>query len=89
MGQLMPKSQFSEAYDLFLAVLIAARKDAGLTQAELARRVGRDQPFISLAEKGVRRLDVIEFCVLARAMERNPQALFAKVVDVLPAEIEI
>lgn len=85
----MPKSQFSEAYDLFLAVLIAARKEAGLTQAELARRVGRDQPFISLVENGVRRVDVLEFCVLARAMEQDPMALFAKVVADLPPTIAI
>ena len=72
----MPKTMFTDAYASVLRVLIKARKDAGLTQAELGRRVGREQPVISLIEQGVRRIDVVEFYVLARAMGGDPIALF-------------
>lgn len=36
------------------------RIEAGLTQAELARRIGRDQTLISKYESGERRLDILE-----------------------------
>ena len=45
-----------------------ARKDANLTQAELAQRLNRRQAFISRIERGERRIDVIEFLDLARAL---------------------
>ena len=85
----MPKSVFSDAYAIFLRALVAARKDAGVSQVELARRVGRDQPFISLVENGVRRVDLIEFYVLARGIGVDPVAMFAAIASELPAEIRI
>ena len=85
----MPTSQFTDAYASFLRVLIAARKGAGVSQVELARRVGRDQPFISLVERGVRRLDLIEFYVLARGIGADPSELFNEIVSKLPDEIAI
>jgi transcriptional regulator with XRE-family HTH domain len=78
-GRLVPKSQFSEAYASFLAVLIAARRAAGLTQTQLADRLGRRQGFVSIVETGVRRLDLIEFCAFAKAMQRDPVELFSRI----------
>lgn len=72
----MPKTMFTDAYASVLCVLVDARKKAGLTQAELAKRVGREQPVISLIENGVRRIDVVEFYVLARAIGADPHTLF-------------
>ncbi len=40
--------------------MIQARKDAGLTQQELADKIGRPQSFIAKYEGGERRLDLIE-----------------------------
>ena len=85
----MPKSVFSDAYAIFLRALVAARKEAGVSQVELASRVGRDQPFISLVENGVRRVDLIEFYVLARGIGIDPVALFAAIAAELPNEIKI
>ena len=85
----MPKSVFSDAYASFLRVLVAARKDAGISQVELARRVGRDQQFISLVERGVRRVDVVEFYVLARGIGTDPIELFRSVALSMPARIDI
>ena len=59
------KSLFSKDYDRFLASLRKAREDAGLTQADVARRLKRPQSFVSKCESGERRVDVIEaaaFC---------------------------
>lgn len=68
---------------------MAARRQSGLTQTEVAKRIGKDQSFISLVEGGQRRVDVIEFCAFARALEIEPKALFANLADRLPQKIDI
>lgn len=85
----MPKSVFSDAYATMLAVLVAARRDAGVSQVELAQRLGRTQSFISQIERGVRRLDIIEFYAVAQAMKIDPVVLFSAVVEKLPARVSI
>ena len=85
----MPKSVFTDAYASFLEVLIAARKDAGVSQVELGSRLGKTQTFVSTFERGVRRLDVIEFYAIAKALGVPPQHLFGQVVQRLPERVEI
>jgi transcriptional regulator with XRE-family HTH domain len=85
----MPKSIFTGAHKHLVQVLVDARKEAGMTQAQLAAAVGKDQSFISIIEGGQRRVDVIEFCALARAMGHDPQDLFAKLAKALPVTIVI
>ena len=50
----------STQYQAFLERLRAARHKAGLTQADVARRLGRHQSFVSKCESGERRVDVLE-----------------------------
>jgi transcriptional regulator with XRE-family HTH domain len=85
----MPKSVFSGAHTRVVEVLVAARKEAGLTQAQLAAKIGKDQTFISLIERSQRRVDVLEFYALARAMGVDPVSLYAEVVSGLPTSIDI
>jgi DNA-binding XRE family transcriptional regulator len=85
----MPRSQFSDGYRAFISVLIQARKEAGLTQTELGQRIGRKQTFISIIETGVRRVDVVEFCALAKAMGYSPQVLFGRVAACLPDQLVV
>ncbi len=62
----MDKSIHSAQYPLFLKVLRDARRRAGLTQIDLAQRIGETQSFVSKCERGERRIDMIElraFCV--------------------------
>ena len=56
----MPKPLHTRQYALFLQELRAVRERAGVTQTELASRLGEHQTVISKSELGVRRLDVIE-----------------------------
>ncbi|MBB4146240.1 helix-turn-helix domain-containing protein, partial [Rhizobium rhizoryzae] len=54
----MTKTLYSEKQRQLVELLIARRKAAGLTQAQVARALGRHQPFIANIENGERRLDV-------------------------------
>jgi transcriptional regulator with XRE-family HTH domain len=57
---------------------IQARKNAGLTQVGLAERLGRPQSFVSKYERGERKLDVIEFCEVCRALKIDPVAFLRR-----------
>lgn len=56
----MAKSMFTAAYRQLIAAVIEARKAAGLTQRELAARLGRPQNYVGRVETEQRRLDFIE-----------------------------
>lgn len=85
----VPKSVFTPAYAILLDTLVETRKSAGITQVELAKKLGRPQPFISYIERGERRIDVIEFYVIAHALGADPRALFDRIIDQLPNPVTI
>lgn len=62
----------NDEYRRFRELLAEARRAAGLTQAELSRRLGRPQSFVSKYERGERRLDVVEFGRVAKALQIDP-----------------
>lgn len=62
---------------------------AGLTQTELAERLGKDQTFISLVERSQRRVDVLEFYAFAKALDVDPLDLFSTLVRKLPERVDI
>jgi transcriptional regulator with XRE-family HTH domain len=64
-----------------IALLVATRLQAGLTQRDLAARLKRPHSFIGRIEAGERRIDVVEFIEIARALEADPQQVFAKLVE--------
>ena len=56
----MQKSRHSPQYRRLLTALRNARKEAGLTQVQVAKSLGVHAPFISKIESGERRVDVVE-----------------------------
>ena len=56
--------------------VISCRKEAGLTQAQLADALGWAQSSVSDLEKGIRGLDVAEVPMLAKALKMKPMKLF-------------
>ncbi|MBS0017663.1 MAG: helix-turn-helix transcriptional regulator [Arthrospira sp. SH-MAG29] len=73
------KSTFSREYDVFRKCMIAARKNANLTQATLAKAVKKPQSFVAKYENRERRLDVIEFLRLTRAIGVDPCEIIRQV----------
>jgi transcriptional regulator with XRE-family HTH domain len=70
------KSLRSSEHRALCALLIKAREKADLTQVEVASRLGKPQSFVSKYESGERRLDVVEFIAVARALRADPASLF-------------
>ena len=85
----MPKSVFTDAYAILLSTLVTLRKRSGVSQVELARRLGRPQPFVSYLERGERRIDLIEFHAIVRALDADPVTVFAEIAAKLPDKILI
>jgi len=57
---------YHKAYKKFLARLVQARRDSGLTQVEVAERLGKARSFLSKCELGERRVDFVELQQLAK-----------------------
>jgi transcriptional regulator with XRE-family HTH domain len=57
---------YHKAYKRFLARLVQARRDAGLTQVEVATRLRKAHSFLSKCELGERRVDFVELQQLAK-----------------------
>jgi len=85
----MPKSVFTPAYQHLLSTLVSARKAQDVSQVELARRLGKPQQWVSSVETGVRRLDLIEFYAVARALDLEPATLAGEVFAGLPRTVAV
>lgn len=59
-------------YRTLIGRLVEERKRLGVTQEELARRLGLHKQFVSRVELGERRLDVIEFLDYVEALGVDP-----------------
>lgn len=59
-------------------MLVAARRDSGIRQQKLAEKLKKPQSFIAKYEGGERRIDVIEFIAIARALGVDPVKLFGE-----------
>ena len=78
----MKKSIHTKRQERLRALLKAARKEAGLTQDQLAERMGAYKTFVSKYERGERQLDVIEFLEVAEALQVDPNSLIEAVTMV-------
>lgn len=75
------KTLRSPEHRAFCALLVAARDRAGLTQADVADRVGKPQSFVAKYEGGERRLDVVEFLAVTRAIGVDPLRVLRALVQ--------
>ena len=76
MGQL-GKTLQSARHQALIDLLVAKREAAGITQADLAKRLGQYQSFVARLESGQRRVDVVEFLDLADLLGFDPTKAIA------------
>lgn len=68
----MVKTLGTERHKALIELLIERREAAGLTQTELAAKLGEYQSFVARLESGQRRVDVVEFLELAELLNFDP-----------------
>jgi transcriptional regulator with XRE-family HTH domain len=74
----MEKSIYSSEYSLFIEALRKAREEKGLTQTEVADRLGQTQSFVSKVERSERRIDIVELRAFCAAIDTNFTAFVAQ-----------
>ena len=75
----MPKSVHSARHGLIADAIAANRRAKGLTQAQVARSLGRHQPFIANIESGERRIDLVELLEIAAVIDLDVEDLVRRV----------
>ena len=74
------KSIRSLAHRALITALRDARKQAGMSQQEVAKRLRRPQSFVSAYESGDRKIDVLEFLRIAKALRLDPCDLLRRAI---------
>lgn len=64
----MEKTIYMREYAVLRRLLRQARDHAGLTQIELAKKIGQTQSFVTKIECGERRLDIMQLRTMCKAL---------------------
>ena len=82
MGKNVAKTLGTARHKALIALLIEKREAAGLTQTELAEKLGEYQSFVARLESGQRRVDVIEFLDLASILNFDPDEVLRRLTAI-------
>lgn len=80
-----PNPVFSDEYGVIRSAVIQARRAAGLSQSELAARLGKAKSHVAMIERGQRRIDTLELYIMAQAFGLHPPTFFALLAERLEA----
>jgi transcriptional regulator with XRE-family HTH domain len=69
------KTLNSAEHKAFCTLMVETREKAGLTQHQLARKLRKPQSFVAKYEGGERRIDIIEFIWISRAIGADAVSL--------------
>jgi transcriptional regulator with XRE-family HTH domain len=72
----------TKRHKLLVSSLVDERRRAGLRQVDLAKQLKQSQSWIARLESGDRRIDVIEFLELAKAIGFDPVRLVRLLLSV-------
>jgi transcriptional regulator with XRE-family HTH domain len=81
----MTRSTQYPRYQCFLELLREARQAAGVTQSQLAERIGNRQVFVSKLERGERRMDVVDLVEYCEAAGIDVVRFFERLKQILDA----
>lgn len=70
-------------YENFRKLMRNLRKEQGITQLELASRLGKPQSYVSKYESGDRNIDVIEWLDIIKALGINATSTICYVAEAL------
>lgn len=76
----MNQRELKEARRRLCTALREARESAGLTQTDLANRLGVGQSYVSKIENGDRRIEVAELVLVCRALGIDPVKFIKAVI---------
>ena len=80
------KSLHSQTYRKLTELLVQARRKSGLTQQQVADALKTHQSYVAKVEGGERRIDVVEFMEMTKALGLVPSTLLKKLEATLPAK---
>lgn len=69
------KTIYQQRYQTLIDCLITVRKQAQLTQADIANQLGKPQSYIAKVEGKDRKLDVLEYVELCEALKVQPSEM--------------
>jgi transcriptional regulator with XRE-family HTH domain len=73
----LAKTLRSKRHKALIGLLVARREVAGMTQSDLAARLGKSRSFVGRLESGQRRITVAEFMTLAKILRFDPYKLIS------------
>ncbi len=77
------KSQHNRMYRILPGFLRQMREKAGLTQRQIGKRLNKPQSWVYNCEVSIRRVDITEFILWAKACEIDPKKAFSKLLKEL------
>lgn len=77
------KTIYQDRYQLLVAELVRIRKDRGLTQAQLAKKLDKPQSYVAKIETKDRKMDVLEFVVLCEILAVSPCDVLAVILHAI------
>ena len=69
----MDKTIYTKEHRLLVKKLIQARREARLTQNEVAKKLNKTQSYVSKLESGQRRIDIVQIKELAAIYKKSPK----------------
>lgn len=79
----------SSIYRNAISKLVGARRQSGMSQRALAEALGKPPSWVAKVEQMERRLDVLEFVAIARALGLSETELLKTITSGLPKRLDI
>lgn len=79
----------SPEYATAVRLLVETRVKLDVSQRDLAQRLGKPRSFVTKIEARERRVDMVEFIAIARALGMSPGQLMSELADAMPDDLAI